>query len=118
MESKFNKNSIPDSTYYNPYQSCCKSNLSFSKNYYSHNNLPSTLGNDSQGNLNSFDYLRKKKYFDYVFPGTLNQSARVETRPVTHPFPDYPVSAKRFYTMEDSSDDRNNLKKEFVAFKE
>lgn len=55
MESKVNKNSIPDSTYYNPYQSCCKSNLSFSKNYYSHNNLPSTLGNDSQGNLNSFN---------------------------------------------------------------
>lgn len=52
------------------------------------------------------------------FPGTLNQSARVETRPVTHPFPDYPVSAKRFFTMEDSSDDRKNLKNEFVAFKE
>lgn len=62
MESKVNKNSIPDSTYYNPYQSCCKSNLSFSKNYYSHNNLPSTLGNDSQGNLNSFNYLRKKLF--------------------------------------------------------
>lgn len=51
MESKVNKNSISDSTYYNPYQASCKSNLSFSKNYYSHNNLPSTLGNDSQGNI-------------------------------------------------------------------
>lgn len=59
-------------------------------------------------------------YFKFKFycSGALNQSARVETRPVTHPFPDYPVSAKRFFTMEDSSDDRNNLKKEFVAFKE
>lgn len=68
MESKVNKNSIADSTYYNPYQNCCKSNLSFSKNYYSHNNLPSTLVNDSQGNLKfSFNFLREKIIFEYFF---------------------------------------------------